>query len=132
MAEAIYGRLRPTLLPGSGQAAVGFVHGRGPTSARVKEGTQMKKIRCQLFGEPAIPAVALDEKAPPPFGPGLIKSVKVQGMEGYIFECLSDAHAERDHEFPIEDRILIIPWDKFRLQRALFLEDEVSWKESVQ
>lgn len=93
----------------------------------------MRKIRCQVLGEPTIPTVPFDEKAPPPAYPGLRKSVRVEGMKEYEFECFSDAHAERDHEFRVRDRIMTIPWDKFRLQgKVLFLEDEVGWKESAQ
>lgn len=92
----------------------------------------MTRIRCVLLAEPTISTVPLDDQTPATAYPGTLKPVRVRGIDGCVFECVSDAHPGKDHEFQVEERVLIIPWEKFRLQRDLFLEDEVSWKELAQ
>ena len=114
-----------------------IIWAKGPAdhylTSRVKEGAYMTSIRCELFGKPAVPSVPRDEEMPPAAYPGLRKTVSVEGITTYEFECFSDAHAGRDHEFRVEERVLIIPWDKFRLQgKEVFLEHEVGWKEPAQ
>jgi len=91
----------------------------------------MTRIRCVLLAEPTISTLPYYEQTPPAAYPGNLKSVRVQGIDGCVFECVSDAHPGKDHQFRVGERILIIPWDKFRLQgKELFLQEEVTWKQS--
>lgn len=90
----------------------------------------MTKIKCLVIAQPTGSSLPDDGERAVSAHRGAVNSVRVQGIDGCLFECFPDAHPGKDHEFRVGERILVIPWEKFRREgKGLFFEREVTWKE---